>query len=254
MAPSYHALLAVDAEDFSRNPDAELPGLHAEIWRAVESACARSGLGDAWRGARVQQHEGDSLFAVLPHDTAIPLIHPFGEIVQDVLAERAPKLRADGLRLRLRIALHTGLVDDERPDAAGISSATNDVHRLLNCEPLRAALADSDPDVTFAAMIVSGEMFDVYVRGGHTRLRPTQFEVVQAKVKQFDQVAYLHVPVVSRRPDDPGSDGDAREDPSGPDDGGGPGSVPVRKVSVKGDGTQNVIGNQVGGDIRQRRS
>lgn len=253
MAPAYHALLAVDAEDFSRNPDAELPGLHAEIWRAVERACDRSGLGDAWRDARVLDHQGDSLFVVLPHDTAIPLIYPFGEMVQEVLAENAPKLRAEGLRLRLRIAVHAGLVDDERSVAAGISTATNDVHRLLNCDPLKSALAASDPDITFAAMIVSAEMFDVFVRGGHTKLRPSQFTEVQAKVKQFDRPAYLRVPEPSRRPDDDGPAPGAPEGPSnsGDDSGGGTDGVSIRGVSVKGDHTQNVIGGQISGGIRQ---
>lgn len=246
MAPAYHALLAVDAEDFSRNRDAELPGLHTEISRAVERACDRGGLGDAWREARVRQPVGDSVFAVLPHETAIGLIHPFGRVMQDVLAESAARLRADGLRLRLRIALHAGLVDDERAAAPGISAATNDVHRLLECGPLKAALAGSDPGVTFAAVIVSAEMFETYVRGGHTKLRPSQFTEVRAKVKGFDRAAYLHVPVPSLRPDDAGPGGD----PHASGDGGGS----IRGVSVRGDGAQNVFGNQVGGDIRQGRS
>lgn len=254
MAPSYHALLAVDAKDFTLNPDKKLPDLHTEIRRAVGLACDRSGLGDAWRDARVLNHQGDSLFAILPHDTAIPLIHPFGEMVQDVLAESAPKLRADGLRLRLRVALHTGLVDDEHPDAAGISTASNDVHRLLECKPLKDALADSDPDVTFTAMIVSTEMFDVYVRGGHTKLRASQFTVVQAKVKHYDRAAYLRVPAPSRRPADDGPAPGAQEGPAGDGDDGGPGGVPVRGVSIRGDGTQNAFGNQVGGSFRQSRS
>lgn len=250
MASSFHALLAIDAEDFSRNQDAALPSLHTEIRQAVEGACDRSGLGNAWRGARVQQHQGDSLFAVLPQETAIPLIHPFGQTLQTVLAENAPGLRTNGLRLRLRVALHVGLVDDERPAAAGISAATNDVHRLLECQPLKTALADSDPDVTFAALIVSTEMFNVYVRGGHTDLRASQFTEVRAKVKQFEQAAYLHVPAPSRRPPADGSAVDEPEDPPGADNGG----VSVRGVSVKGDGNQSVFGNRVGGDVRQTRS
>jgi hypothetical protein len=188
---------------------------------------------------------------VLPQETAIGLIHPFGQMLQDVLAENAPRLRTNGLRLRLRVALHVGLVDDERPIAAGISTATNDVHRLLECPPLKAALADSDPDVTFAAMVVSAEMFNVYVRGGHTELRASQFTEVRAAVKQFNQTAYLHVPAPSRRPPADGSAADEPEDPSGSDHSGG---VSVSGVSVKGNGTQNVIGNQVRDGIRQTRS
>lgn len=248
MATSFHGLLAIDAEGFSRNRDAELPGLHEEIRQSVELACEKSGLGSAWRGLRLLQPVGDGLFAVLP-DSAIALfIHPFPDCLQEALADTAPRLRVNGLRLRLRAALHAGLVDDERPVTAGISTATNDVHRLLDCGPLRAALADSDPDVTFAAMIVSSEAFDMFVRGGRTALRPSQFTRVRATVKQLDRPAYLYVPVPSRKePDDEAGPGGG---PSGdpPDPGRGPS---VSGVSITGNGTRNAIGNQVSGDFNQ---
>jgi hypothetical protein len=137
MVPSFRGLLVVDAEGFSRHRDAELPGLHAEIRHAVECACERSGLHDTWQDARVVQSTGDGLFAVLPHDAMVALIHPFTDSLQDILADAATRLRARGLGLRLRVALHAGLVDDEHPVTAGISTATNEVHRLLNCEPVR---------------------------------------------------------------------------------------------------------------------
>lgn len=251
MIPSFRALLVVDAEGFSRNPDAELPGLHTEIRHAIECACERSGLRDIWQGVRVLQSTGDGLFAVLPHDAMVSLIYPFTDRLQDVLAETAPRLRASGLRLRLRAALHAGLVDDEHPVTAGISTATNDVSRLLDCEPLRAALRDSDPDVTFAATIVSSEAFDLFVRGGHTGLRPSRFARIRARVKQFDQTAYLYVPVPSQHAlfDEAQPDSVPREPLFAP-----PSGLSVNNVSVTGDGAQNVIGNQVGGSIRQRRS
>lgn len=251
MVPSFRALLMVDAEGFSHNRDVELPGLHTEIRHAVECACERSGLRDTWQGVRVLQSTGDGLFAVLRHDAMASLIYPFTDRLQDVLAEAAPRLRASGLRLRLRAALHAGLVDDEQPVTAGISTATNDVSRLLDCEPLRAALGDSDPNVTFAAMIVSSEGFDLFVRGGHTGLQPSQFTQVRAKVKQFDRTAYLYVPARSQRAlaDESRPDAAPREPLPAP-----PGGLSVNNVSITGDAAQNVIGNQVGGDIRQERS
>jgi hypothetical protein len=249
MIPSFRGLLVVDAEGFSRHPDAELPGLHAEIRRIVQETCERSGLLTVWQSLRVLQSTGDGLFAILPLEAMTSLIHPFSDHLQDILAETAPSLRARGVRLRLRVALHVGLVDDEDPETAGVSGATNDVHRLLDCQPLRDALLGSAPDVTFVATIVSSEVFDAYVRGGHTKLRPTQFTRVRATVKQFDRPAYLYIPVPSTR--EAGSDPapDSSDHPSTP-----PADPHRSHVSVTGDGSQNVIGSHVRGGIRQKRS
>ena len=250
--PPIKALLVVDAEGFSRNRDVDLPGVHTEIRRVVERACDRSGLGETFRNARFLRSTGDGVLAVLPLDAMPSLIHPFTDRLQDALADSAKRLRADGVRLRLRVALHVGLVDDEHPITAGISTATNDVCRLLDCDPLRAALRDSDSDVTYAAVVVSSEAFDMFVRGGYTVLPPSRFTPVRAKVKQFDRPAYLYVPVPSRRedPDDGGTGDDGRAGAPSPAPSGG---LSVNGISADGDGAQNIIGVQAG-DIRQERS
>jgi hypothetical protein len=246
MVGSFRGLLVIDAEGFSRHPDAELPRLHEEIRHAAAQACERSELRAAWEGARVLQSTGDGLFAVLPHEAVTALIDPFPRYLQESLAEAAPRLRADGLALRLRVAVHAGLVGDEDPVTAGISTATNEVHRLVNCEPARLALRDSAPDVTFVALVVSSVVFEAFVRGRHTGLHPDQFTTVRATVKQFDQPAHLHVPVPSYR--EPGAGPGTPSAPPREAD------LPVGQVSIRGDQTQNVIGSQVHGGIRQERS
>jgi len=244
-------LLVVDAEGFSRNRDSDLPGLHIEIRDAVAAACDRSGLSDTWKAVRFLESRGDGLLAALPQEAAVPLIHPFSDRLQDVLAESAQRLRALGLRLRLRVALHFGLVDDEHPVAPGISAATNDVCRLVDCEPLKAALRNSDPDVTFVAVIVSSEAFETFVRGGHTGLQPSQFTKIQAKVKQFDRPAFLYVPAPSecKLPEQSQVDGVPHTAASSPASG-----TSLKRVKVTGKAAQNIIGNQVGGSIWQERS
>jgi hypothetical protein len=247
--PPIRTLLVVDTEGFTRHRDVDLPGLYVEMRRAVATACERSGLADAWKAVRFVQGTGDGVLAVFPLDAMTQLIHPFADHLQAVLAECAPRLRAEGLHLRLRVALHAGLVDDEHPVTAGISAATNDVSRLLDCEPLRAALRDSDPNVTFVAAVVSAEAFDMFVRGGHTGLPPSRFTQVRAKVKQFDRPAFLYVPTPSER-ERPAEDVHP--------DGTGPKPAPVGgmsfgNISVSGNRSQNVIGSP-GGDIRQEMS
>lgn len=252
MIPPFRALLTVDAKDYSRNRDVALPGLHTEIRRAVELACERSGLGEAWRDTRVLQSTGDGVLAVLPYDSTALLIHPFPDHLQDALAQAARPLRADGLSLRLRVAVHVGLVDDEDPVTGGISTATTEVSRLLDCEPLRAALQESDPDITFAAMIVSAQAYELFVRGGHTGLQPGQLTPVRAKVKQFNQAAYLYVPVPSHR--EPSGDQPRADTVSGESQPASPDGEQAIRVSVRGNRSQNVIGSHVGGSVTQKQS
>ena len=256
----FRALLVVDAEKFSAHPDADLPDVHLEIRRVLAQACRASGLGEVWANARFMQSTGDGVLAALPHEASAALIDPFPHRLQDALREAAPGLRARELRLRLRVALHVGLVDDERPDAPGISTATVDVNRLLDSGPLRDALAHSDPAVTYAAFMLSEDIFRPYVLGGRTGLRASQFTEVAVQVKQYARPAYLYVPVPSARPAEPVHAEPAHaEPPAGAATPAGatapPPPVPgISGVTVSGDGAQVVLGNAVGGGIRQERS
>jgi class 3 adenylate cyclase len=238
-----NTLIAVDAEKYSARPDAELPILHRAIRDVMRRACETGGLATAWAMAS-PQYAGDGLVVRLPFEAAVSLIHPFLRLLQEELAEEAPRLRtiSSGLRLRLRVALHSGRVGED-----GISTAMNDVHRLLDSEPVRDALRDSDPDVTLCAAIVSAEAFETWVRGGHTRLRPSEFTEVRATVKGFDRPAWLYVPRPSRVPAK-----DARP-PAAPLP--SPGTpAPSASTSVTGDGNQVVSGTTVGRDLWQGNS
>jgi hypothetical protein len=166
------------------------------------------------------------------------------------LSASAPALRARGLRLRLRVALHFGLVDDERPDAPGISTAAIDVNRLLDAEPLRDALSGSDPDVTFAVFLLSAELFATYVAGGRTGLRESQFTKVQVMVKQYERPAYLYIPTPSgtQTSSPPPKDDSARVPPPAS------GAPSISGITISGGGSQNAFGNTVGGDFHQERS
>ncbi|TDD63318.1 hypothetical protein E1293_43330 [Actinomadura darangshiensis] len=243
---AFRALLVVDAEKFSAHRDADLTAVHLEIRRVLATACRESGLGETWEDVRFSESTGDGVLAILPLEASPALIDPFPRRLQEALASAAPGLRARGLRLRLRVALHIGLVDDEHPEAPGISTATIDVNRLLDAGPLRDALKRSDPEVTFVAVIVSAELFATYVAGGRTGLRESQFMRVQVQVKQFDRPAYLHVPAPSGR-DEP---------PAEPLEGPGPESAgtSISGITISGNGSQNAIGNTAGGDFRQERS
>ncbi|RKS76543.1 hypothetical protein BZB76_1899 [Actinomadura pelletieri DSM 43383] len=246
----FRAVLVVDAERFSAHRDVDLPDVHKEIREVLAVACADSGLRGIWDNVKFKESTGDGILAVLPHEAVPALIDPFPRRLQSALAESAPRLRARGLRLRLRVALHVGLVDDERVDAPGISTAVIDTCRLLDSAPLRRALDRSDPEVTFAALLISEDLFTAYVRGGRSSLRESQFEKVQVQVKRYDRSAYLYVPVPSRtqRPDEDDPPAEKRAAPPPP-----PSGTSISGITIPGDGTQNAFGNTVGGDLRQDR-
>ncbi|HZB31098.1 MAG TPA: hypothetical protein VE465_13115 [Streptosporangiaceae bacterium] len=195
---AFRVLLVVDAEQFSAHYDTESRDVYLAIREIMEAALKSSDLVETWRAARfVDNTGGDAILAVLPAESAPRLMDHFPRCLQEELAERASKPRSRGSRLRLRVALHAGLVDDGYA-VAPVSSAAIDVNRLLEAEPLGTALSQSDPDVTFAAFLVSAKLFDTYVAGGWTRLRESQFTQVRVKADDYRGAAYLYIPAPSR--------------------------------------------------------
>jgi hypothetical protein len=194
---AFRVLLVVDAEKFSAHRDAESHDLHMAIREVLDGALKSSELVETWQGARFVENTGDGILAMLPAESVPRLIDHFPRCLQEELAQRAPKPRSGGPRLRLRVALHVGLVDDEH-SVAPVSTAAIDVNRLLDAEPLHAALGESDPDVTFTAFIVSAKLYDTYVVGGWTRLRESQFTEVRIRANGYKGNAYLHVPTPSQ--------------------------------------------------------
>ncbi|HEU5159417.1 MAG TPA: hypothetical protein VFU43_20640 [Streptosporangiaceae bacterium] len=242
---AFRVLLVVDAEKFSVRRDAELHDHHLTIREVLDEALKASDLVQTWQAARFVENTGDGILAVLPAESAPRLVDHFPRCLQQKLAERARQPRAQGRRLRLRAALHVGIVDEYA--VAPFSTAAIDVNRLLDAEPLHAALRDSDPDVTYAAFIVSARLFDTYVAGGWTRLRESQFTEVRVEAKQDMGSAYLHVPIAS-----PGGAPAERDSPHQP--------APVPDgpfligFGLRGNAPPRAIDDIVGRDSSRRRS
>ena len=108
------------------------------------------------------QPQGDGQFTVLPvgldEAAAIPrLVRAVG----DALAAR--NAAEPGDRMRLRVALHRGLVKEA--DNGWVGRAAVAVHRILDSPPLREALAGHPradyvlgvPDVLFADVLATGD-------------------------------------------------------------------------------------------------
>jgi hypothetical protein len=139
------------------------------------------------------QPQGDGQFTVLPvgldEAAVIPrLLRGLGA----ALSARNEAEPAD--RIRLRVALHRGLVKEA--DNGWVGRATIAVHRILDSPPLREALAEHPgadwvlgvPDVLFADVLSAGD--DPPPSG----FRPV---TVDLPAKGFLERAWLYVPGVT---------------------------------------------------------
>ncbi|MGK5529784.1 FHA domain-containing protein [Streptomyces sp. URMC 129] len=209
--PYYRTLLAVDIESFSARPSDMLPVLRDAQLTALREATRRAGLD--WEEVLFPQVSGDGFVFGLPSERTPRLLDRLLPALQECLAEESARLPRRVGGIRLRAAVHLGPVPDD-----GVCTTMTEVHRLLDCRPLREALARTDPEVTFLTVVVSRRVVNDVVEAGYSLLRPGQLAPVRAQVKQFDQEAWLLVPKPSGLILGTGFAGpaDAAPDPAGP--------------------------------------
>ncbi|WFE39355.1 hypothetical protein [Micromonospora sp. WMMD998] len=136
------------------------------------------------------QKAGDGELAVLPAD------EPENVLIDDFTRELADRLadhnedRRDEARLRLRLALHHGIVEPAANGYAGAGTVV--VSRLVDSAPARAAQAVA-PQADLV-VVLSNRLFLDTVAQGHTALRPVRFRNVTVRHKEFTEDAWLYVP------------------------------------------------------------
>jgi hypothetical protein len=149
--------MAADVVSYSRRSNAETELLQRDLVDVLSRARRAAGIRDA---VVRPQPQGDGQFTVLPvgidESAVIPaLLHELGA----GLAERDTAVPVEE-RMRLRVALHRGLVKEGSNGWVG--SAAIAVHRILDSKPLRTAVTDHPaacyvlalPDVLFRDVIV----------------------------------------------------------------------------------------------------
>jgi len=186
--PAVRLCVAADTERYSRFGVPEAARAQERFVGALASARRHAGLSDD--GVDLQQ-SGDGQFAILPPGIDESSVIPkFVEGIGLALAEVNSDL-SERARLRLRIALHRGHV---RPGVNGwVGAAAITVHRLLDCDVLRGALAGT-PEADFA-LIVSDVVYQDVVADHYGLLDPAEFTEVTAVVeaKNFAERAWVHV-------------------------------------------------------------
>ena len=187
--PDRRLLVSVDMERYSRQ-DNELQFRSQQIFQqAMADAVLDLGLD---RTGWMTQHGGDGELAVLPPGTPEPKV--VGELVfaVDKRLAAANLDRADGARVRLRMAMHEGLVHLD--GAAGFpGAAVVTVSRLVDAPPVKAALrAYRSANVV---LIVSNPIYQDVVLA-YRRPRPDRFLKVEASIaeKGFAQQAWIFIP------------------------------------------------------------
>jgi hypothetical protein len=148
--------VAADVVSYSRRSNLETEILQRDLVEVLGRARRAAGIVD--RLVRPQA-QGDGQFTVLPtgidESKVIPdLLHELGAR----LVERDTGVPADE-RMRLRVALHRGLVKEG--DNGWVGSSAIAVHRILDSAPLRAAVKDNPaacyvlglPDVLYRDVI-----------------------------------------------------------------------------------------------------
>ncbi|MFC9331369.1 hypothetical protein [Kitasatospora sp. NPDC057015] len=181
-------VVAVDLAGSTRQDHLRQIATQRRLSDVLEAACAEAGID---RPACLRQPQGDGELLLLP-----PGIDE-GRVVPDFVRELGIALRevnrdlSDAARLRLRAALHQGVVHESAGGFVG--RAVVRAFRLLDSAELRAVLRDQ-PRCELA-LIVSGQLFEDVLEHGYRGLDPQGFRQVrvEAPEKGFSGEGWVHV-------------------------------------------------------------
>ncbi|WP_211351710.1 hypothetical protein [Haloactinospora alba] len=263
--PSYHAVLAVDTEKYTRTSSHHQQILSSTLRRVLARAFERSGLDHIWREARFPQSTGDGYLVGVPPEHLPSLIHPLLDNLQFELEETQSELASHDreLRLRLRASLELGPLPDSGGTGPvdGIGQAMNDTHRLLDSARLRQALDQSHPDITLLTAMLSRRVYEDAVLGGYVGVNELLFQPVHVHTpeKEYEAEGYLYVPRPSERdsgggpaperapaPQEPSGDAAANTDHPAPAP-----SAPDSAAANARDGSHQIVqGQTIHGAVR----
>ncbi|HEX6359669.1 hypothetical protein [Actinophytocola sp.] len=184
---SRRTLLSSDAENYSGRNDLQQHELQQARVDVLAVATAAAGFD---RSRWSVQPAGDGELAVLPAN--VPewtVIDEFPSALAHALAAYNASQRHGG-RLRMRLAIHQGLVSPAAGGYAGQGVVA--VSRLVDSAPARQALAACP--TTDLVVLLSPALFEEVVRQGHTRMSERDFREVVVRNKTFHGSAWLHVP------------------------------------------------------------
>lgn len=187
--PERRLLVCVDMERYSRRSNLQQFEAQKEFRDLLHGAASAVGLD---RMTWSTQQAGDGELAILPRDV------PESQVIGRFVPELNRRLRAynvsrvDAARIRLRIAVHQGLVHLDGANGFP-GTAVVFVCRLCDAAPVKRALA-AFPDAG-VALVVSTEIFRDVVSEYPEEMRPERFQLVRVShaEKDFEESAWVCV-------------------------------------------------------------
>ena len=181
--------MATDVASYSRRSNDLAERTQSWLVQVLSDARRAAGLDET---AIALQPQGDGQFAVLPVgiDESVVIPRLVGGLAEAL--SRTNRLLSAAERVRLRVALHRGLM--KPADSGWVGTAAIAVHRILDSPPLRAALRDN-PHADYVLGVPDLLYRDVIQHSVEPPL-PDQFEeaTVELPEKQFVEHAWIHVP------------------------------------------------------------
>ncbi|GIF14916.1 hypothetical protein [Actinoplanes teichomyceticus] len=188
--PKRRVVVSVDMESYSRRSNALQYRAQQDFRRIMDEASAELGV---HRPAWLQQQAGDGELAILPPDASERALVGNLTPTLDRLLRQYNMGRSEEGRIRLRVAVHQGLVHlDGANGFPGDAVVT--ACRLIDSPVLKDALKRRFPRANVALMVSDQMYTDVVCH--YQDLRPDLFQKVQAELqdKGFSQPAWLYVP------------------------------------------------------------
>ncbi len=187
--PVNRTILLLDIEKFGQRDDVEQTFMRRMLHTVVEDTLAAAGA------APTDQHRedrGDSVMVLIsPEISKVRLLRALLAETPTLLHGNN-RLAASSAQVRLRIVLASGEVAlHQQPGTLGgaVGHDLNQAFRLLDAEPLRAALRERAEE---SVLCVSESVFRGVVRHGHPGLRPEEFHRITAEGKEGPLVGWLY--------------------------------------------------------------
>jgi hypothetical protein len=191
LEPVHHTIVAMDVAGSGGRDDVLQLQMRADLREIVADTLARQSLDLA---TLHPADLGDGIRLIIAGVSPAVLLDPFVPNLATAL-RRHRKTAADAARLRLRVAITTGLL---HRDAAGWAGAPLvECARMLDAGPVRQVLAaDERADLV---VVVSQAVYDGVVRHGYG-LNPDSFRPMDIAEKETKATVWIHVPGYRARP------------------------------------------------------
>jgi hypothetical protein len=188
--PRRRVVVSVDMESYSRRNNLLQYRAQQDFRRIMDDAATELGVD---RPSWLQQQAGDGELAILPADASERALVGNLAPTLDRLLRQYNQGRSDEGRIRMRVAVHQGLVHlDGANGYPGEAVVT--VCRLIDAPVLKDALKRRFPRAA-VALVISDQLYkDVVCQ--YQDLRPDLFQEVLAELpeKDFAQPAWIYVP------------------------------------------------------------